>query len=141
MRLTAKQRRVVVETARSYLGVPWRHQGRTRRGIDCLGLVALSIGAVRPVVDRQGYGRTPYNAQLRASLVEHFGEPVSKDAMRPADVVTIRWTGEEHHVGIIGDHPDGLSLIHAYSVGTGGKVIEHRLDAHWLDLVHEVFRP
>jgi cell wall-associated NlpC family hydrolase len=32
---------VIVSAARSWLGVPWRHQGRTRQGVDCAGLVVL----------------------------------------------------------------------------------------------------
>lgn len=31
-----------VAEARSYLGTPWRHQGRNRMGIDCVGLVIVS---------------------------------------------------------------------------------------------------
>lgn len=30
----------IVEEARSYLGTKWLHQGRTRDGVDCAGLVA-----------------------------------------------------------------------------------------------------
>jgi cell wall-associated NlpC family hydrolase len=31
----------IIAAARSWLGVPWRHQGRTRQGVDCAGLVVL----------------------------------------------------------------------------------------------------
>jgi cell wall-associated NlpC family hydrolase len=140
---TAGETAVVLATARSFLDCPWKHQGRTRRGIDCLGLVALSVGAVRPVQDRRGYGRTPYNRQLRASLIEQLGLPV--DDLRPGDVVTMRWTGEENHVAIVCDHPEGLGLIHCYARApggrAGGRVIEHRIDDHWRKLIMEAFRP
>ena len=37
---------VVTETfvaaARGYVGVPWRHLGRSRTGVDCIGLVLLA---------------------------------------------------------------------------------------------------
>lgn len=137
---------MVVEVARSFIDVPWRHQGRTRRGMDCLGLVALSFAAVRPgVQDRSGYGRTPYNGALRASLVEHFGPPVSREELQPGDVVTLAWSGEEHHVAIVTDHPEGLGLIHCYNLapggGAAGRVIEHRLSADWRARVVEGFRP
>ncbi|MGQ4661355.1 NlpC/P60 family protein [Lysobacter sp. F6437] len=134
----------VLATARSMLKWPWRHQGRTSRGIDCLGLVALSFSAVRRVVDREGYGRTPYNRQLRASLIEHFGPPIGRDDLRPGDVVTLRWTGEERHVAIVTDHPEGLGLIHCYDRAPGGapggRVIEHRLSPDYLSRIVEGFR-
>lgn len=136
---------LVLATARSMLNWKWRHQGRTPRGIDCLGLVALSIGAVRPVRDREGYGREPYNRQLRASLVEHFGPPVARADLRPGDVVTMRWTGEERHVAIVTDHPEGLGLIHCYHLApggaAGGRAIEHRLSTDYLNRIVEGFRP
>ena len=31
----------IIAAARAWLGVPWRHQGRTRQGVDCAGLVVL----------------------------------------------------------------------------------------------------
>jgi cell wall-associated NlpC family hydrolase len=31
----------IVAAARTYLGVPWRHQGRTRAGLDCAGLIVM----------------------------------------------------------------------------------------------------
>ena len=42
----------IVAAARSWLGVPWRHQGRARQGIDCAGLVVL-VG--------RGLGLTDYD--------------------------------------------------------------------------------
>ena len=31
-------REMVVAEARTWIGVKWRHQGRTREGVDCIGL-------------------------------------------------------------------------------------------------------
>ena len=49
-------RRRIVECARSYLEVPYRHQGRSRRdGVDCSGLIALmckDLGV--PLIDHKG---------------------------------------------------------------------------------------
>ena len=135
----------VIAYARAMIDWPWRHQGRTSRGIDCLGLVAVAVGSVRPVVDRKGYGRTPYNRELRASLIEHFGPPVPSDELRPGDVVTMKWVGEERHVAIVTDHPEGLGLIHSYANAPGGasvgRVVEHRISSEWLARIVEGFRP
>ena len=36
----------VVAQARAWLGTPWRHQGRSPRGVDCAGLVVLVARAL-----------------------------------------------------------------------------------------------
>lgn len=147
---TDAERQQVIATARSFLGCPWKHQGRTRRGIDCLGLVALAYDSVRPVVDRQGYGRTPYNGALEASLREHFGPPVASAPvaladLKPADLLLMSWTSEPHHVAIVTPHPYGVGIIHSYSItpnnAGGGSVVEHRLSDDYLPLIQMVFRP
>lgn len=141
--LSEAERAAFIAAARAMMNWPWRHQGRTERGIDCLGFVKLAISTVRAVVDREGYGRTPYNRQLRASLVEHFGPPVAD--LQPADIVSMAWTGEERHLAIVTDYPEGLGLIHCYARApggrSGGRVVEHRLDESWRRNIIEAFRP
>lgn len=129
-----------VAEARSYIGVKWRHRGRTRLGIDCIGLVvkAVAAGGI-DMRDRRDYGREPWKDGLRRELQEHFGDPVTD--MQPGDVVLMRWDQdpEPAHVGVIGDYPHGgLSLIHSYSLIS---VTEHRIDEVWQRRIVEVFRP
>ncbi|MGH8083878.1 MAG: C40 family peptidase [Lysobacter sp.] len=134
----------MVAAARSWLHVPWRHQGRTRRGIDCVGFAVLVFGAIRPgIPDQRGYLRTPFSRRLALSLMAGFGAPVSRDELQPADVVTLANSGEEHHVAIVTDHPEGLGLIHCYARASGGpgRVVEHRLSDDWARRIVEVFRP
>ena len=40
----------IVAAARTWLGVPWRHQGRTRQGVDCAGLVVLVGRGLGPAI-------------------------------------------------------------------------------------------
>ena len=59
----------LVAQARSYLGVPWRHQGRTRAGIDCAGLVVL----VARDLGLTDYDSTAYGRRAQGQgFVEHF---------------------------------------------------------------------
>ncbi len=131
-----------VAEARSYKGVPWRHRGRSRRGIDCIGLVVLALAAGGFMMrDRTNYGREPWRDGLQREMREHFGEPVSD--WQPGDVALMRWdnTPEPSHVALIGAHPlGGLSLIHSYSHATGG-VCENGIDAVWQKRIVEVYRP
>lgn len=128
-----------VAEARSYLGCKWRHRGRTRYGIDCIGLVVASTAAGGVIMrDRVDYGREPWNDGLEREMLEHFGEPVHD--WRPGDIAMMRWEdrSEAGHVGIIADNSYGLSLIHSHSMSS---VIEHDIDEHWRKLILEVFRP
>jgi cell wall-associated NlpC family hydrolase len=139
--LTDAERLSFVATARERLGTPFRHQGRSERGLDCGGLLAFSLRAVgREPNDTIGYGRVPYKATLRAVMVDNFGDPVPKDQMREGDVALMDFGGEARHVGIITNHPlGGFAILHAYAVNK--KVVEHRMDAKWIQDIKEVFRP
>lgn len=122
--------------AREYIGVPWKHQGRSRLGIDCIGLVvvcARSCGlAVR---DRTDYGRDP-DGTILVALAAHL---VPSDGMSAGDVALLEYArGIPRHVGIIGEQPEGLSLIHADS--RAGKVVEHLIDARWRRRIVGVWR-
>lgn len=143
--LTETQRIEFVEAARAFIGAPWRHQGRRKAGMDCLGLVVLSLAKAGVWVhDRTDYGRLPHNRKLKSELVTHFGPPVA-NGLQPGDLVTLRFAHEENHIAIVGDHPEGLSLIHSWadapgSPTGGGRVVEHRLDDYWRNLMVDVWR-
>lgn len=136
-------REAMIAFARSMIGTKWRHLGRTDRGVDCLGLVVLSLNASGfPVKYERKYGREPWKDGLREALKDHFGEPFAdeKDWL-PGDIALLKWdsNSEPAHVGIIGDYKfGGLSLIHSYSLIA---VTEHRLDKAWKDKIIEVYRP
>lgn len=129
-----------VAEARSWIGTKWRHRGRTRFGIDCIGLIvhAVAAGGIQ-MRDRRDYGREPWKDGLRRELFEHFGEPVMD--MQPGDVALMQWHNQAGpaHVGIVGDYRHGgLSLIHSYSLTS---VCEHGIDDEWRARIVEVFRP
>lgn len=135
----------LVNAARSFLGATWAHQGRRPDRMDCIGLLVLSMAATGRVLrDRTDYGMTPHHRKLRKELVDQIGNPV--DFPRPGDIVTLKWSGEERHIAIVTDHPEGLGLIHCWrnapgAPAGGGKVVEHRMDAYWSSRIVDVFRP
>jgi cell wall-associated NlpC family hydrolase len=141
--LTDAEREIVFATARGDVGEPWKHKGRSDRGRDCIGWLRQWFLPVRDIPDtRLDYGRTPHNGKLRAGLIEYLGDPIS-GPMQPGDVVTMHWTGDAHHVGLIVPHPfRGLGLIHADNTATGGpRVVEHGIDKHWRRRIIEWWRP
>lgn len=130
-----------VETARSYIGTRWRHRGRSRYGIDCIGLIVASLKAAGFTMrDRVDYGREPWRDGLEREMHEHFGDPIPRAEWRAGDVAMMRWENrpEAGHVGLIAQGPHGLTLIHSHSMSS---VIEHHIDAHWESLILAVFRP
>lgn len=129
-----------VETARSYLGTKWRHRGRSKYSIDCIGLIVAAVEAGgHPMNDRIDYGREPWRDGLEAAMFERFGDPVQGE-WRPGDVVMMRWESrpEAGHVGLIGGTDKALTLIHCHSMS---EVIEHGIDMHWMRLILAVYRP
>lgn len=149
--LNDTQKVMVMAAARALLTVanggpvPFRHQGRTIRGIDCIGVLAAAFGVLGyPIEDRTDYGRLPADRKLSASLQLHFGEPVLRapvaaGALQPCDVVTMAWGAENSHVGLVVPHPHGVGLVHAYL--SAQRVIEHRIDDLWRSRITEVYRP
>ena len=124
--------------ARTYLGVPFQHQGRTAAGLDCVGLLVVVFRALgHPVHDLEAYARDPHHGLLERT-VEANG-CVRVDDPQPGDIALIAFHGVTRHAALIGDHADGLSLIHAHNMGSK-RVIEHRLDAKWAKRVTRVYR-
>lgn len=115
-----------VDSARSYMGTKWRHQGRSRMGVDCVGLVILSLADIGvEVPDMQGYRRHPdpiFVEHIRNNSVPAFG-PL------PGTLGIFRDGTQPCHVGIFATMHDQVSLIHAYA-GTG-KVMEEVFIHDW----------
>jgi hypothetical protein len=129
--------------ARIFLDIPFRHQGRDPLiGIDCIGLLVLSgllAGYRFAAHDRTDYGKDPAHGLLEDQLVTAFGSPIPKPLMQPGDIVAIDFKGAVRHVGIVGEHKDGLSLIHTNEAV--GRVTEARIDPKWHARIAAVYRP
>ncbi len=119
-----------VREARALVGVPYRHQGRTARGVDCLGLVLLAasrVGLMPLEAGRADYGRAPLD-ELLAGL-PNYCDPIEEDA--PGAILAIRWPGDRRagHVAICA----GATMIHSYS--NCRRVVEHGFRGKWRDWV------
>lgn len=122
----------IVAEARGWLGVPWRHQGRSRHGIDCLGLIIAAVrpfGIVAPDFDVADYGR---HADPRVLMREcrRLMTEVDPVTIGPADVLVLAWDEEPHHFALVSDYPalDALAMIHATAKGPR-RVVERRIDS------------
>lgn len=140
--LNDEERVRFVAAARDMIGVRWKHQGRSRRGIDCGGLLVWCIQTVdRIAYDPKGYTRLPYRHSLEATLQQNMGNPLEPGEIRYGDVAVFAWNSvDPNHCGIVGDYVHGgLSLIHAFAIN--GEVVESPIDVSMTSMLREVYRP
>ncbi len=123
-----------VEAARQYLGTRWVHQGRSIRGVDCVGLLIVSgadIGVTIP--DMKGYRRTP-QPHIFVTHIRDNSDPQIEPL--PGYMGIFRDGSQPCHVGIFAERHGRTSLIHAYA-GTG-KVMEEPFEHHWPNRLMEI---
>lgn len=139
-----------VEAARTYVGVPWKHLGRTRKGLDCAGLPVVAAADIgKPVPDVARYGRNPFQDGLTKAVEKALGRAVwtgkkgscELSFLEVGDVVMMSPASLPRHLAIVGDDPlYGLSLLHADGSPGVGKVVEHGLSEYFLKMIVAVYR-
>lgn len=128
-------REAILDEAATWLGTPFRHQGRIKGiGCDCVGLI---IGIARRFglsdYDCLDYPREPDGATLRARLDARLA-PLPLARAKPGDVLLLRIRRHPQHVGILSRR----GLIHAHA-GSGG-VVETRMTARWSERLLAAYR-
>lgn len=125
----------IITEARDWLGTPFIHQGRVKGvGVDCGGLligVARACGVEVP--EPPAYSMSP-DPGVIGYLLAMYCTPVRRTELAPADVLLFSFAGEPRHVGLA----TGNGVIHAWA--KPGRVVEHRLDACWLNRLRGVYR-
>lgn len=141
----------VVAAARQYIGVPFEHQGRSRNGIDCVGLlqaVASDLGLKH--VDSAVYSHNPNPRNLLATLVQSCtrisGEPlelladdVDLEDVRPGSILlhSFRERDIPRHASIVVDRE---RVVHACADTGVKRVIEQTLIGEMRSSVHSAWR-
>lgn len=125
----------IVAIARDWLGVPFAHQGRTRAGVDCGGLlIVVGEAAGLRITPPAVYSQSPDPSLIHDTLLAHC-ERIDLSQRQPGDVLLFSFAGEPRHVGIASD----IGVIHAWA--KPGRVVEHRLDSVWLGRLRACWRP
>lgn len=124
----------IVDVARTWLGAPYIHQGRSRKGVDCIGLimeVGSDLGLTIPMIPKN-YTTNPTGGMLVASCEAHLQKAAQDQVLQPGSIAVL-WgftRGEPQHFAIVGQSAGKLTMIHAFSKHR--KVIEHGWDAFWM---------
>lgn len=133
----------IVETARSWIGTPYRHQAcRKGVGCDCLGLVraiyeeATGRPAEQPAPYQPDWAERTGTDRLIEAALRHCGEPVPFTLARAGDLVLFRWRAgvAAKHAGIL-TGPD--HFVHAYEAA---GVIESALVFSWRRRIAAIHR-
>lgn len=120
----------IITEARSWLDVPFLHQGRSRRGVDCAGLVIVvgrAVGGFAPDWDFRNYQRQEHPRQMLRLMDENLHKREYGEREQVGDIVVMHPRGSTSwHMGIV----CGATVVHAWS--QIGKVIESPLTHEWV---------
>jgi len=133
--------RKITNRARSWVGTPFQHQGRSKEGCDCIAptLDITQMLKMENIQDWPKYGRLPAGPRLYKTAQKNLIE-INKNSYQPGDVVFMTWGKHDpHHIAIIVTMADGnIGIIHSSS--QIGKVVEHILDPRWKKKIVCAFR-
>lgn len=127
----------IVNEARGWVGVRWKHQGRSRAGIDCAGLI-VNVGNELKLTnyDTNDYSRLP-DPTVFVDKFERNLDVGDINNILPGDVLVFRQLQFPCHTGIASIKHDVLHLIHAHAPRR--QVIEEPL-ALWADNLRFCFK-
>ncbi|MDP5169672.1 MAG: C40 family peptidase [Bacteroidia bacterium] len=120
----------VVETAKSYLGTPYRYGGMSHLGVDCSGLMCLSYQSVNKSLPRT------------SEAMANAGSSVSKGQLEPGHLVFFDAKNGHgiNHVGLAIEGSGGdIAFIHATS--SGGVRIDRLNDPYWSERFRKAVAP
>lgn len=132
------------QNPRSYLGVQFCHQGRSREtGLDCIGflLADLHDRGWKPLSpetsEMMAYSRFPDGVMLKKYLSLE-ADPVEWGEKKQGDIVLMAYGRDPQHVGLLLDrNGGGFNVIHSVS---GKGVVEHIYDDVWMKRLVGIYR-
>lgn len=111
---------LIVRTALSYEGVPYKYGGTTRRGMDCSGLVNVSFQAANKSVPRT------------SSQIADQGQKVPLRKVQPGHLLLFSAKGGSRidHVGLVVE-VDGHDIAFIHATTSAGVRVDRLSDDYW----------
>ena len=130
----------LIAEARTYLGVPWKHQGRNKKGVDCVGFIILALKKVKVKVNViKGYARRPDGKRLKEIMDNQPNLTVTQPPYKPGDIVLFRIRKDPQHIALLTGTENQLNMIHSFNGGEK-KVVEHIFADYWKEKIVAVYR-
>ena len=127
------KRKAIILAARSYLGVPFCHQGRSIcQGFDCVGLICQVLRDVGLKINsHENYNRRPekgllLQAALDAGLIKLPPDSLKDSSQyKQGDILLFRFGRSVEHAAFYTD----IGILHADEKIK--KIVEHGLTKSW----------
>lgn len=114
-------------------GIRFLHQGRSREGVDCVGLLYVMLTELEypAIIDVEAYRRSPPASVIYETMRANFDEiPVNEVGL--GDIYLMRIPGGakvKHASVVVNDKRDifeGIEpqIVHAYELGTKAVVVD-----------------
>lgn len=132
----------VIKIAKTYLGTPWKHQGRLKKyGIDCAGYIIEVMRELGLDVsfDIAGYERVPDGQKLAEVAHKNTKAILLKD-VQDGDVLLFSVLGNPQHLAFYYQENGVDYMLHAYGDKSVNKVVAMRLDTKWKNRIVGVYR-
>lgn len=134
-------RNLIIDEALSWVGVKFKHLGRDRSGLDCLGLFvviarALALktkyGSFISDYDRLDYSKTP-DENFLEKILDNLFEPAN--SIMAGDLLLLSGA----HLAIANFHHNHYnSMIHAYAKAR--MVVHHRISEEWYARIKKIYK-
>lgn len=127
----------LITATRTWIGVPYQHQGRSRIAVDCAGMLQMMLTETHSLPKNfhapKNYGRIP-TGELR-EVIERYCTPAP--AGESGSIALIVWPGftEPSHLGLLTEEG---TIIHCYE--RVGKVVEHGYREPWVRMTYGCYR-
>ena len=123
----------VTELARTWLDVPYKHQGRVKDGCDCLGLIVnLDIicknGQNLRYYDQRKYRRI-LNSNILLETLDNLLVTIDVKDIQPGNIALLKVGNWPQHLVVIDEIQPHISIIHSYSQVK--KIVKQLLPAAW----------
>lgn len=113
----------IVRETRGWIGCPYRRRGRSRKGVDCIGLVVVVSYPFEIVhIDQTDYSDYPHPDRLLLQAFDRFLTPVHPDSPFPGTIGVFTASVLPVHTGIFTEVHGKVHFVHARK--DEGMVIE-----------------
>ena len=130
---------LLVKQAREWIGVNYHHQGYSRHGCDCIGLVlgvCYELNYDWRSFDIPDRTEKPIGEQMKHQINLVCGSPVARKPVA-GDLLLFKIYNQPQHCAIATDLNGGLGMIHADR--SLGEVVECGLTENWLKRLIAVY--